>query len=209
MKKKALLLKDVSAIPIPHYRELATKAVWSYIGDIPELLEFFPDLKETQLPDRSFMWGILGTLRTEACQELLENARVARSKGQEEEKGDLIEIHPNILEQLMKVPTTSQGKGRVAFLLKSARPQRAPRKPQRIFPVDFTVLRGDHEEEAKDLGQPQQDERRSTAQDDMNVDVQPKANRNTAHSQSDREEVAERKDRSDMSTYLRQRNQNP
>ena len=53
-------------IPIPRYKELAVKKVWSYAKELPELLEYFPDIEEDELLDRSFMWGVVGTLRREA-----------------------------------------------------------------------------------------------------------------------------------------------
>ena len=96
-------------VPIPRYRELAVKKVWEYIKEIPELLEYFPDIEEGDIPDRSFMWGILGTLRREAWGALLENARKARSWGTDEPKDELIEIHPEILEELLSAPIQSKG----------------------------------------------------------------------------------------------------
>ena len=53
--------------------------------------------------------GILGTLRREAWGTLLEDARKARSRGTDEPKGELIEIHPEILEELLSAPIQSKG----------------------------------------------------------------------------------------------------
>ena len=68
-------------IPIPRYKELAVKKVWSYVKDLPELLVYFPDIEEYELPDRLFMWGVVKTLRREALQTILVLARKARSFG--------------------------------------------------------------------------------------------------------------------------------
>jgi hypothetical protein len=70
----------VKVFPVPKYKELGTKIVWGYVKEVPELLIYFPDFKETEIPDHSFLWGILGTLRQKACQDLLDQARLARSK---------------------------------------------------------------------------------------------------------------------------------
>ena len=56
------------------------------------------------------MWGVLGALKGDACKELISKARQARSTGNEENKYDFIEIHPDLLDKLMKVPTMSKSK---------------------------------------------------------------------------------------------------
>ena len=53
-------------LPIPKYKELGVRPMWGFIKDVPDLVEFFPNLKQNELPDRAFMWGILGTKRREA-----------------------------------------------------------------------------------------------------------------------------------------------
>ena len=96
-------------IPMPRYNELSVKVVWKFVKDIHELLEYFPDIDDSHLPDRSFMWGILGTLRNKEWVCLLEEARSARGKQKEESTDDLIEIHPEFLEKLMSAPIISRG----------------------------------------------------------------------------------------------------
>ena len=61
-------------------------------------------------PDRAFMWGVLGFLRGDAYKQLINDARVARSKGNEEDKNDLIEVHPEILDKLIQIPSVSKSK---------------------------------------------------------------------------------------------------
>ena len=60
-------------------------------------MKYFPDLNQNELPDRSFLWTILGTLRTKECKQLLEDARKKRSNKTEESKDELIEIAPDFL----------------------------------------------------------------------------------------------------------------
>ena len=72
--------------------------------------KYFPDLQEGEYPDRAFLWGILGTLRNDACKKLINDARVSRSKNNEEEKDDLIEVHPDFLDKLIMAPITSKSK---------------------------------------------------------------------------------------------------
>ena len=54
--------------------------------------EYIPELSEGELPDRSFLWNVLRTLRNEAWQELFQNARKSRSSGVEEDNNEMIKF---------------------------------------------------------------------------------------------------------------------
>ena len=71
--------------------------------------EYIPELSEGELPDRSFLWGVLRTLRNEAWQELFQNARKSRSSDVEEDNNEMIEIHLTMLDKLMKIQSISKG----------------------------------------------------------------------------------------------------
>ena len=73
-------------------------------------MKYFPDIEEGQLPDRSFMWTILSTLRGEACKKLIETARTARGSDSLEHKEELIEIDPSLLNDIMQTPLMSKCK---------------------------------------------------------------------------------------------------
>ena len=87
-------------LPVPRYKELGVKPVWTFVKDVPELLQYFPDVQKDELPNRSFMWMILSTLKPDECKQLINEARVARSKKDEENNNELIEIHPEFLKKL-------------------------------------------------------------------------------------------------------------
>ena len=76
--------------------------------EIPELLQYFPEFADGDYSDRDFMWGVLGTLRKDACKKLIHDSRMARSKNEEENKNDFIEIHPEILDKLIKISSASK-----------------------------------------------------------------------------------------------------
>ena len=50
--------KNVVIIDIPKYEELSIKNIWSLVKD-NDLLEYFPDYSDKQVPDRNFMFFIL------------------------------------------------------------------------------------------------------------------------------------------------------
>ena len=72
-------------------------------------MKYFPDIQEKELPDREFMWTILSTLREDAVKKLIEDARKKRSVSNEEDKEELIEIDPEILNLLLAAPNINKG----------------------------------------------------------------------------------------------------
>ena len=66
MIQQALIQQDVKMLAIPKYRELGIKPIWDYVKEVPDLVKYFPSLNQNELPDRAFLWGVLGTLRREA-----------------------------------------------------------------------------------------------------------------------------------------------
>ena len=138
---QALLNKDVQMIPMPQYKELGVKPVWALVKEWPDLLEYFPNFEETEHPDRSFMWAVLSSMRPDACKQLLENARKARSSQAKESKDELIEIHPSFLDKLLSISVLAKSKtlmkllkwiykGRVAYLLRKKAPVKVKRSRQ-------------------------------------------------------------------------------
>ena len=137
-------------LPVPRYKELGVKPLWAFIKEVPELLQYFPNLEKDELPDRYFMWTILSTLRYDEWKQLINNARNARSKSDKENNDELIEIDPEFLNKLIATSILSTGKQRilkysvfilgkerVAYLLKSSRQTKLARKKPRNSKVIF------------------------------------------------------------------------
>ena len=110
------------------------------VKDIPDLMKYFPEFDENELPDRSFMWGVLFTLRRDEWVKLVDEVRKRRCQEEKENKDELIEIDQDYLNKLMAAPIYQKvrvfvidriysiAKGRVAYLLRSSRPSNFPRK---------------------------------------------------------------------------------
>ena len=75
--------------------------MWEIMKECPDLLIYFPDIKEGQTPDRDFIYKVLSTLRTEEMRGLVQSARKNRSIANKNEKEDLIEVHPDIRAELI------------------------------------------------------------------------------------------------------------
>ena len=147
------MTEKVTMIPIPRYKELGVKPIWELVKNVEELACYFPTLEEGKLPDRFFLWGILGTLKRNEWAKLLKDARNRRGKKEAEDKDGLIEIDPDILEKIMSAPTISKsnldifvsytyyvGKGRIAFLLKGDWKKGSGRKEVKQYQANLGVL---------------------------------------------------------------------
>ena len=75
--------------------------MWEMVKECHDLLIYFPDIKEGQIPDRDFIYKVLSTLRTEEMRGLVQSARKHRSIANKSEKEDLIEVHPDIRAELL------------------------------------------------------------------------------------------------------------
>ena len=78
--------------------------------EIPDLLKYFPDFEPGELSDREFMWTILSTLREDAVKTIINQVRSNRALSNQEDKQELIEIAPSILNELLNVPHINKGK---------------------------------------------------------------------------------------------------
>lgn len=90
-------------VDVPMLKELSTAAVWPVIKDLEDVRDYFPDLKEKELPDREFMWNVLNTLKPVTTQTLINDSLKNRGLDNEENQEDMVEIAPEYLEKLMKI----------------------------------------------------------------------------------------------------------
>ena len=170
-------------------------------------MKYFPDIGDNHVPDRAFMWTVLGTLKYEACQQLLKDARKARSLETEENKDDLIEIHPEFLERLLATPLLPKGgrsnlaqllidiaRGRESYLLKSSRPQRIARNRPKEYDANLNLLTQNEiqveepprpqvqQEDAKDQEEPMNVDRKGESEGNVNRENQQQ-NQENSHDQ--------------------------
>ena len=82
---------------------MSVKSVWNYVKETPELMIYFPDYLETQIPDRKFMYSIISTVFPNALRHLIKEAKAKRSLVVDNEDNDTIEIKPEIMEAIMGV----------------------------------------------------------------------------------------------------------
>ena len=77
---------------IPKYPELATKNIWPLIKENNNLMAYFPYMKDSQFPEKEFMFGILSTLNPDAVRELVTAGMKNRRIDVQDDHGDLVEV---------------------------------------------------------------------------------------------------------------------
>ena len=100
-----LKLSHVVDMMVPRYNELRVKNIWPLIKDVNDLMIYFPDYELKQLPDRQFMYSILGTFRTEELKIMIEGARKKRALNGEKPADDYIYVEKELYAEISNVMT--------------------------------------------------------------------------------------------------------
>ena len=98
-----LKAEKVSEIVVPRYKELSVESIWPLVKCAEDLYSHFPDYSANQLPDRRFMYAILGTLRGEVLARMVNDARKQRSVSQNQEANHLVYIELKFLTEIKSV----------------------------------------------------------------------------------------------------------
>ena len=96
-------MSDMTEAIVPRYREFSVKSIWPLIKAVDELNINFPDYTDHQLPDRRFMFVILGTFRHNELISMIDNAREQRAITQNQPSEDYVYIEQNILNEIKSV----------------------------------------------------------------------------------------------------------
>ena len=82
---------------------MSVKKIWPQFEENKELLKFFPDFNENELPERDHFYGILTTLYEDEVKQLIANAREVRTQVKPESWEELVEFDPSILKEIESV----------------------------------------------------------------------------------------------------------
>ena len=90
-------------VKIPKYSELKVADVWNYVKDIPDIAVFFPDYTKSELPERDYLFNILYTIKPEAIESLVKDARMNRGVTEEQNQDEMVEIDPDIWQEISEI----------------------------------------------------------------------------------------------------------
>ena len=85
---------------ISNFSELSVKKLWPLAQENADLVKFLPDLKDSQLPEKEFFFGVLNTLMPDEMRMLLADATKSRAPQNSEDNGDLIELNQEFVEKV-------------------------------------------------------------------------------------------------------------
>ena len=88
---------------VPEYKELSIKSVWPKFKDDKYLLQFLPDIKDDQLPEREYFYGILATVYEKETRELVFLSRKSRAISEKTMQNDKVAIDSEILKEIENV----------------------------------------------------------------------------------------------------------
>ena len=132
---------------IPRYNELKVINIWPLVREVNELMSYFPDYEQKQLPDRKFMFSILGTLRPDELKAMVEGARKSRALKEEKPDDDFVYIENLLYKEISSVMAQKSKlkilnvfiatKGKAAFLLKRSSKLGAKRKQAKKYALQY------------------------------------------------------------------------
>ena len=114
-------------ILVPKYDELSSIKIWNFVKEISNLLQYFPDLSSSTIPDRTYLFTILSTQKGEELNKLIKKSRDMRAVQNEVDENQIIEIRKDIKDEIfallnkrskLYITFYSATKGRANFLLK-------------------------------------------------------------------------------------------
>ena len=90
---------------VPRFKELSVQSIWTLVKKSEELIKYFPDYADNQLPDRGYMFAILATLKSEVIRSIIKNARKNRAVQNENNEEELVYITKSMYEEINGVLT--------------------------------------------------------------------------------------------------------
>ena len=75
--------------------------MWSIIKENQDLMAYFSDQWDLQVPEKKFLYGILCTIRPDEVREIIAARVKNRSPVEKEDKGDLIKVTKDMKDSIM------------------------------------------------------------------------------------------------------------
>ena len=92
---------------VPRFKELSVYKVWPKITEVNDLMQFFLDYKQNQLPERNYMCSILATFKLNKVKAMIKNARDNREIKKPSNNDRLVHIEKKLYEEIQGVMTTN------------------------------------------------------------------------------------------------------
>ena len=97
--------EKVIQIEVPRYKELSVDNIWKLVEGVQDIMQYFPDYKANQLPNREFMFGILATFCFDIINNMVQIARKNRSVKALTDESNLVHIAKAFYDEIKDVAT--------------------------------------------------------------------------------------------------------
>ena len=87
-------------VNIPKNPDLNVKSFWRHIVRTPHYLEYFPDYKDSQLPERTYMFNLLFTIDPDFVISKVKQSNKKRDVVTKETEGEYIFIKKELLQEI-------------------------------------------------------------------------------------------------------------
>ena len=96
--------KDVVIIGIPKYEELSIKNIWPLLKDNDDLLEYFLNYSDKQVPDSDFKFSLLWSFWFNVIQKMVDDAgKKNRALESNENENQFVYIQNDIFNEISNV----------------------------------------------------------------------------------------------------------
>ena len=93
-------VSEVTQINVPNYAELNVKTFWKYIQSKEYLKKCFPDYKDSQTPERKYLFNLLYSIDSKFVLDKITTAQKNRVIDSKIEQNQIIEIRKDMLDQI-------------------------------------------------------------------------------------------------------------
>ena len=93
-------MTEIKQVNVPRLPELNVKSFWKHIKKTPRYLEYFPDYKDSQLPDRVSMFNMLYTIDPDFIKQKVIESNDLRKSIAKEDEGEYITIKKELLQEI-------------------------------------------------------------------------------------------------------------
>ena len=157
-------MKEAKHVVAPRYKELSVAKLWLYVKEIPEMIQYFPEMKEKELSERDCMWVIISTINPEATTKIVKDARKNRRSEDVMNQNELVEVDPALYKEISEIVAQKGNatqlqfslilinivhRGRVPYLLKKSAKLTRNRQPSKQYNIDFGNIGPRRREESR------------------------------------------------------------
>ena len=93
---------EIKQANVPRFEELSFKVFWEIVCSDPELKIYFPDYKDSVLPERKYLLDLLFTIKTDVVVDMIKEAQRIRKIDNEPDEDQIVEVKKDLLQEILE-----------------------------------------------------------------------------------------------------------